>query len=79
MDEHVSPLAMLRKIRGNISQEEVANALGVKRNTVSRWEIGLSTPKLEPWQTKKLCKLLSISIEELPDNFSPQPIERNAP
>ena len=74
MDNEVSPLAMLRRIRGNITQSEVADALGVDRNTVSRWELGTSQPKLAPWQTKKLCKLLRISIDELPDSFAPQPI-----
>lgn len=74
MDNEVSPLAMLRRIRGNITQNEVADALGVDRNTVSRWELGTSQPKLAPWQVKKLCKLLQITIDELPDSFAPQPI-----
>lgn len=74
MDNEVSPLAVLRRLRGNISQAEIADALGVERNTVTRWETGTSKPKLEPWQTKKLCKLLGISIDDLPDSFAPQPI-----
>ena len=69
----ISPLAMLRKLRGDVTQAQLAEALGVERNTVVRWENGRATPKLEPWQTKKLCKLLGISIDELPDSFAPQP------
>lgn len=77
MDKEVSPLAMLRKIRGDITQAELADALGVERNTVVRWENGRSVPKLEPWQTKKLCKILGITIDELPDSFAPQPINNS--
>ncbi|WP_055075021.1 helix-turn-helix transcriptional regulator [Pseudanabaena sp. 'Roaring Creek'] len=70
----ISPLAMLRKIRGGVTQAQLAEALGVERNTVVRWENGRSIPKLEPCQTKKLCKLLGISIDELPDSFAPQSV-----
>jgi len=74
MDKEVSPLAMLRKIRGNITQDELGDVIGVTGNTVSRWELGTVKPKLEPWQVKKLCKFLNITIDELPDSFAPQPI-----
>ena len=79
LDKEISPLAMLRRLRGNITQAEIAQALGVERNTVVRWENGRSVPKLEPWQTKKLCKILGISIDQLPDNFAPQPIHESLP
>lgn len=74
MEKQVSPLAMLRKIRGDITQEELGEALGVSANTVSRWERGEVKPKLELWQIKKLCKVLAIGIDQLPDSFAPQPI-----
>ena len=77
MDKLVSPLAMLRKIRGDITQEELAGALKVSANTVSRWELGKVTPKLELWQVKKLCKTLNITIDELPESFAPQPINNS--
>ena len=77
MDKQVSPLAMLRKIRGDITQEELGQALGVSANTVSRWERGDVKPKLELWQVKKLCKVLAISIDELPESFAPQPIHNS--
>ena len=38
-------LYQLRKGRG-ISQEELANAVGVSRQAVQKWEAGASTPDL---------------------------------
>lgn len=55
-------LLKLRKEKG-YSQEELANLLNVSRQTVSKWEIGESTPdfdKIEP-----LCNLYGISADEL--------------
>jgi putative transcriptional regulator len=74
MDKEVSPLAVLRKLRGNITQAELGDAIGVSGNTVARWERGEREPTLKPWQVKKLCKFLSITIDELPDSFAPQPV-----
>ena len=39
-------LRKLRKEKG-LSQEEVAQALFVSRQTVSKWELGSTTPELE--------------------------------
>ena len=47
----------------HLSQEEVAEKLGVTRQTVSKWETDQSTPdfdKIEP-----ICKLYSITTDEL--------------
>ena len=79
MDKEVSPLAMLRRIRGNITQAELGEAIGVTANTVYRWEKGDVKPKLEVWQVKKLCKFLGITVDQLPDNFGPQPIHESLP
>lgn len=74
MDNEVSPLAMLRRIRGNITQEELGEAIGVTGNTVARWERGETQPRLTPYQVVKLCKFLGITLNEFPENFAPQPI-----
>ncbi|WP_055075022.1 helix-turn-helix transcriptional regulator [Pseudanabaena sp. 'Roaring Creek'] len=74
METKISPLAMLRRLRGDVTQDEIANALGVDRNTVSRWELGKAKPKLEVWQVKKLCELLDVTLDDLPDSFAPQPV-----
>jgi len=79
MDNEVSPLAVLRRIRGNVTQEELGNVIGVTGNTVARWERGEVQPRLTPSQTKKLCKFLNISIDELPEDFGKQPIHTHDP
>ena len=66
-----SLLVRLRSVRG-ISQENLADALGVTTHTVSNWEVGRSIPKLTPRQYKNLLKVLHITSDQLPDNFGPQ-------
>lgn len=52
----------LRKQRG-LSQEELANELNVSRQTVSKWELGESTPDFD--KIVPLCEVFGISTEEL--------------
>lgn len=52
----------LRKEK-NISQEELANALDVSRQTVSKWETGESMPDLNKIQP--LCEFFGITSDEL--------------
>ena len=52
----------LRKSKG-LSQEEVADKLGVTRQTVSMWETDHSTPYFD--KIAPLCKLYDISADEL--------------
>lgn len=53
----------------NLSQEAFAKQIGVTTRTVLNWELGKSEPRLTVPQMKRLCKLLSASIEEIPDSF----------
>ena len=39
-------LVMLRK-QQNLSQEQVSEKLGVARQTVSKWELGETTPEMD--------------------------------
>ena len=59
----------LRRDIANLSQAEIAKALGVKPQTISNWENGVSQPSLNPEQTFKLCSLLKISLEDLVKGF----------
>ena len=43
----------LRKQKG-LSQEELANRLDVTRQTVSKWELGDSTPDMDKREAKRL-------------------------
>lgn len=66
-----SPLMRLRTQR-NLTQKELADALGVTENTVANWERGTAILKLTPSQFKTLVKMLQIELEDLPDDFAPQ-------
>ena len=52
----------LRKQKG-LSQEELANRLDVTRQTVSKWELGDSTPDMD--KLVALGELFEISLDEL--------------
>ena len=58
-------IAELRK-KNNLSQEELADKVGVARQTISKWEIGDTTPDIN--QVKIISKIFNISIDELVDN-----------
>lgn len=58
-------LMMLRKQKG-YSQEELAYQLGVSRQSISKWESGISIPELE--RIIELSDLFGITIDELVRN-----------
>lgn len=62
MMEFNNKLYNLRKQRG-LSQEELANRLNVSRQTISKWEVGESTPDME--KLVALSDLFEISLDEL--------------
>lgn len=47
----------------NLTQQDAATALGVKRSTVSMWETGQSLPRAE--MLLKIAKLYGCSISDL--------------
>jgi len=55
----------LRRKNG-LSQEQLAEKIGVSRQAVSKWEGGLSTPELD--KLKALSKCFHITIDELIGN-----------
>ena len=55
----------LRKKNG-FSQEELAEKVGVARQTISKWELGETSPDLK--QAKELSKIFNISLDELTGN-----------
>lgn len=52
----------LRKQKG-LSQEELANRLNVSRQTISKWEVGDSTPDMD--KLVAMRDLFGISLDEL--------------
>lgn len=69
-DRQRSPLVALREKVG-LTQEALADALGVTDHTVRNWEKGRAEPRLTISQTKILCRVLQCSLEDLPDSFYP--------
>ena len=55
-------LQMLRK-KNNLSQEELASMLDVTRQSVSKWESGITYPEMD--KLLSLCKIFKCSLEEL--------------
>ncbi|MEQ9550567.1 MAG: helix-turn-helix transcriptional regulator [Coleofasciculus sp. G3-WIS-01] len=49
----------------HLTQQQVADQLGVTVTTVKNWEAGRHIPKLYPIQTKALCDLLDLTLNEL--------------
>lgn len=60
--EFNNKLYQLRKQKG-LSQEELANRLNVSRQTVSKWEMGDSSPDMEKLIT--ISDFFEISLDEL--------------
>ena len=55
-------LAQRRRARG-YSQEMFADAVGVDRTTVARWEVGDTEP--QPWHRPQLARALGVSLDDL--------------
>lgn len=55
-------LAKARKKKG-MSQEEVAEKLGVSRQTISKWELDETVPDI--YQAKKLAVIYHMSLDKL--------------
>lgn len=70
-------LQYLRKLHGGITQEKLAERMGVSRQTVSKWETGEAYPELD--KLLELSNLFSCTLDALlkedmmpkEDHFSP--------
>lgn len=60
--EFCSILSSMRKAKG-LSQEELAEKLGVSRQAISKWENGISSPEMA--QLPKLCEIFETTPNEL--------------
>lgn len=49
--------------KAGLSQETVAEKLGISRQTISKWETGETIPDI--YQAKKLSKIYNISLDDL--------------
>lgn len=73
--EFNNKLYNLRKQKG-LSQEELANRLNVSRQTVSKWEVGDSTPDME--KLIAISDLFEISLDELVLDKTPAYVGENS-
>lgn len=55
----------LRK-KKHLSQEQLAELVGVTRQTISKWELGETSPDLN--QAKKLSEVFKVSLDDLTNN-----------
>lgn len=70
MDDFSANFRALRA-RNNISQEELASALGIDRQTVSNWENGINAPSFG--YMIKIADYYCITLDELVGRTVPIP------
>jgi len=57
---------LLKRREQDLTQDDIAAALGVSGQTVSNWERGRSIPTLTINQMKALCKILDCTLDDIP-------------
>ena len=67
-------LISLRKAKG-LSQEELGEKLNVTRQTVSKWELGQTTPEMS--KLVEMSKLFDVSLDELTQDSVHENVENN--
>lgn len=56
-------LQFLRRLRGNMTQDELAEKLNVSRQTISKWELDTVNPEME--KALELCQIFNCSLDDL--------------
>ena len=56
-------LQFLRHLKGNITQEELADKMNISRQTVSKWELNAAQPEME--KAIELCGLFNCTLDDL--------------
>lgn len=56
-------IQFLRKMHKGMTQEELAEKMGVSRQTISKWELDSTYPEMD--KVVELCKLFSCSMDKL--------------
>ena len=54
------------RLANDMSQDELAKKVGVCRQAISKWELGISLPDIE--NIVSLAKIFNITIDNLLDN-----------
>ena len=53
--------------KGNLSQEDLAEKIGVTRQTISKWELNITCPDIN--QASMMCNIFNVSLDELANNL----------
>ncbi len=56
-------LQFLRHLRGNMTQEDLAEKMNISRQTVSKWELDTVQPEMD--KAIELCRLFNCSLDSL--------------
>ncbi len=56
-------LQFLRHLRGNMTQEDLAEKMNITRQTVSKWELDMVQPEMD--KAIELCRLFNCSLDNL--------------
>jgi len=54
-----------RRLVLELTQRQIAIALGITESTIYNWEQDIHMPRLTPVQMKTLCDLLEMSLDQL--------------
>ena len=55
-----------------LTQQEFADLLGVRRETVHNWLTGKTKARFTPGELRDVCRVLKKTFDQLPDEFGPQ-------
>ena len=69
-------LVQLRKLN-NMTQEDLADKVGVTRQSIAQWESGKTCPNIE--QSKLLAEVLGVTLDDLVNFESPENMNLAAP
>ena len=56
-------LLLLRHLKGNMTQEDLAEKMNVSRQTISRWELNTAQPEMD--KAIELCRFFNCSLDDL--------------
>ncbi|ABW32322.1 helix-turn-helix transcriptional regulator [Acaryochloris marina] len=59
---------LLMRRKQGLTQDDIAEALGISGQSVSNWERGRSIPTLTIDQVKTLCKILDCTLNDIPSS-----------
>lgn len=58
------------RVNADLTQEDVANALGISKNTVVNWEKGRTVPDMAQWRKLELLYNIPMDYIFLPNELN---------